>query len=146
MLSLGPTASAQLVQGFVENQGQWPAEVLYLAQLPGHDVWVTQDALVYDFYEVEQERPSTRVSPAGEDAPVPQRRRGHVVEVWFSDGPDTERRAAQPMSVTAGTPRSTRLNYFLGNEASRRATSVRVVDTVTLEAVSPGVDAEIRLD
>ena len=38
---------------FIENKGQWPAEVLYLARLGGMEVWITKWGVSYDFYRIE---------------------------------------------------------------------------------------------
>lgn len=39
--------------GFVENRGQWSGPGRYLARYAGLDLWVTDDALVYDFHRAE---------------------------------------------------------------------------------------------
>lgn len=38
---------------FIENKGQWPSEVLFLARLGGMEVWITKWGVSYDFYRIE---------------------------------------------------------------------------------------------
>jgi hypothetical protein len=140
LLAIIPTARAQLVGGFVENRGQWPDEVLYMAQLPGQTVWVTREALVYDFYEAQgRERTADPDDPLGRherNVNAAPRVRGHVVELRFDGG--------SPGVARAGRALTTRLNYFLGNDPTRHATHVAVVDEVTLDGLYDGVALRLR--
>ena len=141
LLAFVPTVQAQLVSGFIENRGQWPDEVLYMARLSEQTVWVTREGIVYDFFEVE---PTNVVSLAG----TPPRRgierpadaeghaRGHVVALRF------EGRSAG--TVRPGMTLPTRLNYFLGNDAKRHARNVSVVEDVLLEGLYDGVALRLQ--
>ena len=37
---------------FIENKGQWPSEVKYLAKVGGMNAWITNSGVVYDYYQV----------------------------------------------------------------------------------------------
>ena len=39
---------------FIENKGQWPSDVLYLARLGGLDVWITKYGVNYNFFKLEE--------------------------------------------------------------------------------------------
>ena len=39
---------------FIENKGQWPEEVKYLAQVGAMNAWITNDGVVYDYYLVDR--------------------------------------------------------------------------------------------
>ncbi|MFP4527379.1 MAG: T9SS type A sorting domain-containing protein [Candidatus Kapaibacterium sp.] len=38
---------------FIENKGQWPAEVLWLHRAPGADIWITRSGAVWDYPKIE---------------------------------------------------------------------------------------------
>lgn len=42
-------------QFFIENKGQWPAEVLYLTRIGDLDAWITKQGVMYDFYTLEEQ-------------------------------------------------------------------------------------------
>jgi len=141
LLAIVPTAQAQFEDGFIENRGQWPDEVLYMAHLPGQTVWVTREALVFDFFDIVDATEASAV-----DAPFHRRRdrlaepegrvRGHVVELHFEGG--------AVGVVSPGRELATRLNYFLGDDPSRHASNVAVVDEVTLDGLYDGVALRLR--
>src|SRR5664279_2701209 len=37
---------------FIENKGQWPAEVKYLARVGGMNAWITNSGVVYDYFQI----------------------------------------------------------------------------------------------
>lgn len=37
---------------FIENKGQWPDEVRFLARTDGMDAWITEHGIVFDYYEI----------------------------------------------------------------------------------------------
>jgi len=57
-------------EAFLENKGQWPSDVLYLAKKAGSNFWVTKSGIVLDAYTVVRD---------GEDLA----RRGHVFGIQF---------------------------------------------------------------
>ncbi|MEM6327264.1 MAG: hypothetical protein AAF791_09120, partial [Bacteroidota bacterium] len=83
---LAPLVSS--AQGFIENRGQWPETVLYLAQTPEHPVWIVRDGFVADLRETETP-PRLTSAEAGR---VSLRRQGHVVHVRVAE-PDPGARA-----------------------------------------------------
>lgn len=129
--------------GFIENQGQWAAEVLFMTPVEGGRAWVTRTGIVYDFFEVERgESPpngpdgSTDVGlPGPRRAEEPNDVRGHVVRLSFERG---EAQAVQPEDAL-----TTRLNYFLGNDPARHASNVPVYEAVTLRGLYAGVDLQL---
>lgn len=70
---------------FIENRGQWPDDVGFLASLPGMNVWITADAIIYDFQE-ETRRPPSAILPADRslDRAHGITRKGHVVAMRFA--------------------------------------------------------------
>ena len=110
---------------FIENLGQWPDGVTFLARLPGVDVWVTSTGLLYDFYEREPARSA-------------EGRRGRVVEARFVGG--------QAKRVEGLRPQSAYHNYLLGNDPSQWATRVPLYDEVVLREVYDGVSLRLYAD
>lgn len=97
LLVAAPLAAS--AQGFIENRGQWDAEVLFLAQTPGYAVWITRDGFVADLRATETPRNptiGTRVH-----------RHGHVVRVRA--GGDRLGAVAEALDKQPG-----RRHYFLG--------------------------------
>ncbi|MBX3164787.1 MAG: hypothetical protein KF900_09915 [Bacteroidetes bacterium] len=49
-----PTTQLPSQQFFIENKGQWHADVLYLVRTGGLDAWITKAGVTYDFYATER--------------------------------------------------------------------------------------------
>ena len=118
LLTLGAVHAQSLrqparVAAFVENRGQWTGPGRFLARYGNLDMWVTNDALVYDFHR---------------DADGA--RRGHVVRMEFvgADG---------AVVAPLGRPIAERHAYI---ERGARATEARLFDRVMLRNVARGVD------
>ena len=37
---------------FIQNKGQWPKEVKYLARIGGMNAWINKYGVVYDYYKI----------------------------------------------------------------------------------------------
>lgn len=102
---------------FVENCGQWAGPGRYLARYGGLDLWVANDALVYDFH---------RTDATG--------RRGHVVRMEFV--------GASGAHVAAATSARIERHNYIGDGASNHAThGAGTFDRVAVKSILPGVDA-----
>ncbi len=127
---------------FAENRGQWPDEVLFRARIGGADLWVTDDALVYDFYVVEGGEPDPRVQPERNgperEGPEAATRRGHVVAMRFE--------GARAQRATGHDRQAAYHNYFLGSDPARWASHVPLYDEVVLEDLYAGVDLRLYAD
>ena len=109
---LGP--GARRTVGFIENRGQWSGPGRFLARYPGLDLWVTDDALVYDFNRSEGAS-----------------RRGHVVRMEVSLGSGI---------ATAGDPMTARHAYVDGTDRADWRLDVPTYGDVALRNVRSGVD------
>ncbi len=124
---------------FVENRGQWASEVRFRADLGGATLWITGDALVFDFYTVEREEdPQTRAHLAERDRLDAAVRRGHVVAMRFEE--------AQASRVLGLARQAGYHNYFLGADPARWASRVPLYDEVVLENLYSGVDLRLYDD
>jgi hypothetical protein len=116
--ALGAQApSARL--SFVENRGQWPAELAFAAATPTLDVRVASARIEL----------SMRGSDAGEEA---------AVELAFAIA------TGAPTSVRGEDELPGRHHFFLGTDAQRWRRDVRAFGRVRLEEVVPGIDLVLR--
>lgn len=107
------------VSGFIENKGQWPAEVLYLQRSPNLDAWITTSGFVLDQY-----------SQNG------SHRKGHVVRMkWVNGNPQQH-----PQN---DTPNST-VTYF--NSKQHAGMLANSYSRLRFNDVFPGIAAVYYLD
>lgn len=109
-------------QGFIENRGQWDADILYSARIGGIDATFTRDSIVF--------RPTPSVAGEG-----PRWRAPVVMRV-----PSASR--VEP----SGDLISGHLHFLLGADRSRWATHVRSFESITYFEVARGVDLVVRQD
>ena len=131
LLAMHVALGARPVVTFTENRGQWPAQVLYRAQIPGGVLFVEERALTYVLSEGGLH---THHGHADDGAAHPQH--VHAYRVNF-DG------------ASAGTPAGIdplphHENYFIGNDPAHWGTGCAVFGQVLVRGIYPGVD--LRLD
>ncbi|MFD2786982.1 DUF7948 domain-containing protein [Hymenobacter rubripertinctus] len=125
---------------FVENKGQWPAQVRYQAELPGGRLYLTPTGFTYSFLDPaglralshHQEAPASAPLQPAPPAPV----RGHAYTVTFEGG--SSRATLQPAQPTAGLR-----NYFLGSTPREWASAVRGYRQVRYAGVYPGIEVQV---
>ena len=110
------------LNGFVENRGQWPDEVLFVAGLNGIEATLLSDGLVLRPLRAEVP-PADGIDPVGPTA-LPLRLR------WPASA-----------LVQGESTRPTAHHFFLGN---RSASFVPGFERVVYRQVSPGVDLVVR--
>jgi hypothetical protein len=115
----GPAAGIAGLNGFVENRGQWPDDVLFFARRGGVEATVRRDALAF------------RPVPPSADAPAP------VPLVLHLPGDATCR-------VVEGLERLATQHHFLTGD--RPASGAAGFERVALRGVLPGVDVVLRAD
>lgn len=135
-----PALSTLHAQGmFLENLGQWDAEARYLMRLPNLDTWVTDDGIVYQFYQADVIPPSDLTDPADIRARFEGKSvvTGHAIRLRFlgSAGSATHQ----------GEPLPTRYNYLVGKKENW-ARGVRAYPKALIRNLYPGVDAVVYSD
>jgi gliding motility-associated-like protein len=115
---------------FTENRGQWPAQVLYRALIPGGALFVERNALTYVLAQGGRHAHHGHVQAAPE-APA----HTHAYRVTFE-------------GATGGTPAgSARLphheNHFLGNDPAHWGAHCSVFGEVRVRDLYPGIDLVI---
>ena len=116
---------------FSTNQGQWPAQVLYRALVPGGALFVERDRLTVVLTS------GGRTHRHGHaDHPVPETPyRAHAYQVLFEGGNATGWNGERTLPHYE--------NYFLGNEPAMWAAGVAVHGQVLLTELYPGIDLRI---
>ncbi len=121
---LGMISYAQEIR-FIQNKGQWPAQVLFKADIPGGDLYITPTGLVYNLvdeaalHEVQHNKSNMQV-------------KAHAIFVDFV--------GAQQPAALGENPFITQYNYYLGNDPSKWAEGVKGFQKVVLRGVYPHVD------
>jgi gliding motility-associated-like protein len=114
----------------IENKGQWDAQVLFKANIPGGDLFVTSKGLVYALVD---EKKLHEISHRETDS---KQFSEHNYRMLFK-GANTN------ITVKKGTPFSEYYNYFLGKDQSKWASRCRAYDKIVLENIYNGIDAEL---
>lgn len=138
-MSLGITLLVHGQQGlrFIENKGQWPAQVAYMGELSGATFWMERSSVVIDRYDAERLHQAHANVNFRVDAAENATLRHHAVRLTFLS-------ATPAAHTTADLPFVTRYNYFLGKDPSRWGRKARAFATTTLHEVAPGIDAVFR--
>jgi hypothetical protein len=129
---------------FIENKGQWPDEVRYLASIAGMNAWITNNGVVYDHFITER-----NYDPAGlVHLPLHERRKaementirkGHVVKMNLKG---SNRNA---MSDGANK-KSGYYNYFKGNDPEKWASYVPLYGQIEIHEVYEGIKVKYYFD
>jgi hypothetical protein len=117
---------------FIKNQGQWDSRAKYLASMGGGDVWLTSQGYVLDLHRKQ-----------GKGI------KGHVVRVSFRTSPPN------PLSAAGAPTRGNfieaellpgKMNYFIGNDATKWTTNVPRFAGATAKQLAPGLDVRYYFD
>ena len=121
---------------YVENRGQWPAQVRYRAALQGGALFLTDSGFTYTYYDqaaIETALQLPTGQKPGSIAPaIPQ----HAYRVDFLG-------AAHPI-IEAPDKQSTYHNYFLGSDSAAWAGGVPLFARVTYRSLYPGTDLQVH--
>ncbi|HTJ52818.1 MAG TPA: gliding motility-associated C-terminal domain-containing protein [Cyclobacteriaceae bacterium] len=133
-------SSAAPGTGFIENKGQWPSQVLYVAEIPGGKLYIESSRLLYSFYtspHIHRELSSgsvfTKEDFIQQEDTVQQ---AHAFEVKFLNAHTT-------ISAEGVSASSTIYNYFIGNDPASWAQGAKAFETVVLHNLYEGVDLKL---
>jgi gliding motility-associated-like protein len=130
-LLMPATMFAQLKRGFVENRGQWPAQVVASSKFGNHSFYLERTGFTYHMRDVKgiQQAHNKGLTPQPNDVRV----KGHVYHVNFEGAQQTGRVEKKKASVTL-------YNYIFGNDPSRWASNCVAYEEVTLHSIYDGID------
>lgn len=137
---VGFSSSAQEIEhdhslqhAFIENGGQWDENVLFKANFHGGNLWIEQGKMMFhlqDFSRLQQYHASPK---DGEDVSEYNQT---VLHVNFPG-------ANEVTSIKKSEPTNAYYNYFLGNDESKWASSVRGYGEAILEDFYTGIDLKL---
>ncbi|MEZ4739648.1 MAG: gliding motility-associated C-terminal domain-containing protein [Flavobacteriales bacterium] len=123
---------------FVENKGQWPAQVTFRSEVPGATVWCESDAVIIDLYNAEhvaKAHGDIRIDPTSVGNRILEQ---HAVRLRFLS-------ATGKNPAVGAQPLSGHHNYFIGADRSRWVAHARAFAAVELTEVAPGCNARFRM-
>jgi hypothetical protein len=129
---------------FIENKGQWPSEVKYLARIGGMNAWITSSGVVYDYYKI------TKNIDAAKTLKMDTKNKsdfenkntsiqGHVVKLQLVN-------EENDVIQQGNNQRAGYCNYFIGNDKSKWAANVPLYDNVELQGVYKDIDVKYYYD
>jgi gliding motility-associated-like protein len=123
------TLFAQQIR-FIENAGQWEREVLFKANIPGGDLYITSKGLVYNFFD---------------EHALHEKFHDHIeinsvlAHAIFLDLVDVNK----SIKAVGYDKYNTIYNYFSGSDQSKWRGNVNAYNRVVLQNVYPNIDFEI---
>ena len=129
---------------FIENKGQWPEEVLYLANLSGMNAWITTTGVTYDHFTVTRQNnpqefrflpPHERREKEGDGISI----QGHVVRMTMLNVNCKAQASNQDHQ-------SCYHNYFISNDPSKWASNVQLFGQVGLAEIYEGIAVKYYFD
>jgi hypothetical protein len=129
---------------FIENKGQWPSEVKYLAKVGGMNAWITNSGIVYDYFQITRnynESQLKQMTPDRKDEFIRKNtiKRGHVVKMKLVDANITS--AQQGNNKLEGY-----YNYFLGNDKNKWADHVPLYGNVEQNEIYKNINVKYYFD
>ena len=129
---------------FIENKGQWPTEVMYLARIGGMNAWITNSGVLYDYYKTNRNYKSSETSkmPESEQKEFEKNHtsiKGQVVAILLNGA------KMDSKSLPSGKQQGY-FNYIKGNNSEKWATYVQQYSEVLLENIYPGIDIRYYFD
>ena len=127
---------------FIQNKGQWPKEVLYLAKIGGLNAWITNSGVVYDFFRIEKKDTLAALSFRPDHFKHLDTNfsiKGHVVKMEYEGKND--------QTLSSGQYKQDGYyNYFIGNDSTKWASFVPLYGEVTEKNIYPGIDNRYYFD
>ena len=111
----------QIPMAFIENQGQWPDEVAYLARKGAMTAWLQKDGITFRFK-----------SRSADD-----RTQGAVVQMTFENTSDQ-------VSIEGLEKQSAKHNFFVGNDRTQWRSGVTSYAKVIYKDLYEGIDLCVR--
>lgn len=133
LLAITAYAAPPASGSFIENKGQWPAQVLFAADIPGGKLYVERSRLVYSFYLSQHQHDDGPVKHIDTNDSTPN---AHAFELRFVNGnPWLQAEGYQPSETT--------FNYWIGDDPSKWVNNARTFEGVELREVYPGVNLKL---
>jgi len=129
---LTQTANKTQHINFIENKGQWPQDVRFLAKFNGLSLWITSDAILFDFFISEK----IEINSGKANATFLEYNKGHILKLEFE--------SSNPASIEIGkNVRKEYYNYFFGNNPDCWQTKVSAYSEVIIKNLYDGIDLRL---
>ncbi len=115
---------------FVQNRGQWPADVRFRADIPGGFLFLKTHSLHYVFYDTK-----AVADHHATGLPVSDVIRAHGVEVQLT--------GSQTPALEGVHPAETGITYLLGNDPAHHVSNAPTFGEVIYHEIYPGIDLRI---
>jgi gliding motility-associated-like protein len=129
---------------FIENKGQWPKQVKFLARLGGMNCWITDSGVVYDYYQITgnfKQEETLNLLPHEKDEfeRTHTSYKGHVVRMDYAGiNLNAEKQGFDK--------REAYYNYFIGNDSTKWASFVGLYGEVLVKDAYKGIDIRYYFD
>jgi gliding motility-associated-like protein len=129
---------------FIENKGQWPKQVKFLARLGGMNCWITDSGVVYDYYRIDRNYSMDsiiRLLPHEKDEfeRTHTSCKGQVVRMDYE--------GINLNAEKQGTDKSEAYyNYFIGNDSTKWASYVGLYGELIVKDAYFGIDIRYYFD
>ncbi|MGE5458438.1 MAG: SBBP repeat-containing protein, partial [Methanococcaceae archaeon] len=129
---------------FIENRGQWPSEVKYLARVGGMNAWITSTGVVYDYFQIiknDNKNETSKIIPGKKEEFERENTtvKGHVVKMQLLD--------ANTMAVNQGNDKKEcYYNYFIGNDQSKWASFVPLYGDIAINEIYKDINVKYYFD
>ena len=131
VLFLTGVFSANAAVQFAENKGQWNEQAKYRSDLPGGNVFLTNDGFMFTFFDSEDLKKGHDASLASKDV----RLKCHTYKVTFKN--------SSTVSIKPGATVPGYSNYYIGNDPSKWASHVNAYSEVLYENLYPNIDLKV---
>jgi PKD repeat protein len=129
-------------QCFIENKGQWSDDIKYLARMKGLNLWVTDNKIIFDFFQDEILKDENNDQNILENKiPAQFNRNGCVIEMSFNGNNQNNTYSVKGQGKKEGY-----LNYLLGSSSDKWVSNVPIYSELYLKNVSDGIDMKIMFD
>jgi len=123
---------------FIENKGQWPSEVKYLAKVGGMNAWITNAGVVYDYFKV------NRNFNEAETIKMPRNKKqefevehtsikGHIVKMCLVEA------NTNPL-LQGNNKQEGYYNYIIGNDKTKWASFVPLYRDIEVNNIFKGIN------
>lgn len=131
---------AQLYYRFIENAGQWPAEVRYAGRIPGGNLYVTSNRLQFILYADAHKHLHAETDLVHEESSGRTALSGNTVSAHclFIEFPGGEAKGISGVSRT-----KERYHFYQGNDPQRWRSNVSAFHSLYYHEMYPGVDVRV---
>jgi len=124
---------------FIENKGQWPAEVKYYASVPGGDLFIQSDRLTFSFTDNQQLEQIEEHTHAQRNRMKDKKLNKYAMSVVFDQANTTG-------DVQGLQALPTKYNYFVGNDPEKWISGARAYRSLQIKNLYEGVDLHLSSD